>query len=322
MAASAVVLMHASLLAPHAYLAVDLFFMLSGFVLEHAYGARLADGMGAPTFLWRRIKRLYPLYALGLAISILAVGGALVLGRGAGWTPGSFLTAALTGAIMAPAWPATGAAGAAPLYPLNFPAWTLLAELLANAVFAGVYRRLSAPVLVIWTLAAAAITAALAWSYGALDGGAAWPSLHLGIARVAFAFPAGVLLRRLVRGRLPPVFGALALACAGIALYGSIGGLDVRVYDLAAALILWPTLIALAAASEVRGALRMAAVEAGAASYAAYVTAIPAFAIVHALLHARGLQTDKLTWLQAVLFGAALFAAAVVGRRMAGAGRT
>lgn len=315
-AAFAVVLMHVSVLAPHAYLAVDLFFVLSGFVLEHAYGARLAAGWSPRAFLWRRLRRLYPLYALGLAISVLAVGAALALGRGAGWSAGSLTAAAVSGAVMAPLW----SPGDTPLYPLNFPAWTLLAELLANAAYAVLYRWLSAPVLLAAILAGVLVTATLAWGHGSLNAGAVWPSAGLGLARVAFAFPAGVLLRRLTRGAsLPSVAGLLALLAAGAILYAAPGGIDARAYDLAAALAAWPLLIAIGAAGDLRGWARAAAVELGAASYGVYVTAVPLFILVHAVLHARGLRTDTLPWPQALAFCAALFGAAFVVRRVVGA---
>lgn len=60
------------------YLAVDLFFVLSGFVLWFNYGERLHDGGRAQAwpFLWRRFARVWPLHAFILA---LFVGFALLL---------------------------------------------------------------------------------------------------------------------------------------------------------------------------------------------------------------------------------------------------
>jgi hypothetical protein len=46
------------------YLAVDFFFALSGFVLAHAYGHRLATGMSPGRFMAIRLIRLYPLYVV------------------------------------------------------------------------------------------------------------------------------------------------------------------------------------------------------------------------------------------------------------------
>ena len=47
---------------PHlAYLAVDLFFVLSGFVLSYAYQGRLDHGLTTTRFLAHRLIRLTPL---------------------------------------------------------------------------------------------------------------------------------------------------------------------------------------------------------------------------------------------------------------------
>ncbi len=304
--------MHVSGGAPHAYLAVDLFFVLSGFVLEHAYGARLAEGWSARAFLAKRIRRLYPLYALGLAISVLAVGGALMLGRGTGWSAASLAAAAASGAVMAPLW----TPGDTALYPLNFPAWTLLAELAANAVFALAYRRLGVKTLLAWTVTWALILGWLTMAHGSLNTGVTWGTFALGMARVAFAFPAGVLLKRMSRISLPPMAGALALLAAGWILYAPAGTVDARLYDLAAAIIAWPVLIGLGAAAQIRGLARAVAVQLGAASYGVYITAAPLFILVHAGLRARGLTTDLLPWPEWLLFCVALFGAALVVRRL------
>jgi hypothetical protein len=52
------------------YLAVDLFFALSGFVLSHAYDNRFVAGMRVAEFLYLRVVRLYPLYFLGLVLGL------------------------------------------------------------------------------------------------------------------------------------------------------------------------------------------------------------------------------------------------------------
>jgi hypothetical protein len=54
-------------LVRNAYLFVDLFFVLSGFVISHAYADRLGDGKSVLTFLIRRFGRLWPLHAFVLA---------------------------------------------------------------------------------------------------------------------------------------------------------------------------------------------------------------------------------------------------------------
>lgn len=54
------------------YLAVDLFFVLSGFVIAEAYDKRLAGGLSPTDFMKIRFIRLYPLYLLGLLIGTIA----------------------------------------------------------------------------------------------------------------------------------------------------------------------------------------------------------------------------------------------------------
>jgi len=74
----------------HAWLAVDFFFLLSGFVIAAAYERRLTDGMSLPAFARIRLIRLYPLILLGLLLGVawprvarLAAGGTM-RERGAG----------------------------------------------------------------------------------------------------------------------------------------------------------------------------------------------------------------------------------------------
>ena len=69
-------------LIPGRYLAVDFFFVLSGYVLAHAYGRALASGLAPMTFMRMRLVRLYPLYLLGLLIALAA----LLAQRLAGWS--------------------------------------------------------------------------------------------------------------------------------------------------------------------------------------------------------------------------------------------
>jgi peptidoglycan/LPS O-acetylase OafA/YrhL len=310
-AAFAVVLMHAGALAPRAYLAVDLFFLLSGYVLEHAYGARLAAGWSPLGFLSKRVARLYPLYGLALAMAIVAVGSALLLHRAAGWTWDQFGLAAASGIVMLPAW----LQGDHRLYPLNFPAWTLLAELAVNLVWACAYRWLNRWTLLAWVAAAGAALCVLGLGHGGLNGGADWDSALLGLVRAFFAFPLGVLLRRRTARALPPAAGLLALLAAAAALYWP--GAPSPVYDLGVAILLWPAVIAVGAAGEVQGPLRSACIALGAVSFAAYVTAAPLYVLVHAAAKTTGLRADVLPWPWAAGFAAAVFGGCLAVRRFA-----
>lgn len=57
-------------LAEHGYLAVDFFFMLSGFVIAYAYEDKLRTGMSRTSFIVRRLQRLMPLVILGACLGL------------------------------------------------------------------------------------------------------------------------------------------------------------------------------------------------------------------------------------------------------------
>jgi peptidoglycan/LPS O-acetylase OafA/YrhL len=58
---------------PKSYLAVDVFFLLSGAVVANAYEHRLQSDMSLARFTWLRIVRIYPLYLLGTVLGVVAV---------------------------------------------------------------------------------------------------------------------------------------------------------------------------------------------------------------------------------------------------------
>ena len=69
----------ADIILPGAYLAVDLFFVLSGFVICHAYHAKLEAGMGVSRFCAVRLIRLYPLYIAATILGLLYIVARTVL---------------------------------------------------------------------------------------------------------------------------------------------------------------------------------------------------------------------------------------------------
>ncbi len=119
-------------------LAVDFFFMLSGFVLTFAYGNRLDAGWGTGAFLKTRLARLYPLYALGLVL-----GGSFLLAVAPRAQRGTTALAFAAGLVVCPS-PWTFPGGMPWIFPLNFPTWSLFYEAVANVVHALFLRRRSA----------------------------------------------------------------------------------------------------------------------------------------------------------------------------------
>ncbi|MDE6651814.1 MAG: acyltransferase, partial [Paramuribaculum sp.] len=56
----------------HGYLAVDFFFVLSGFVLGYAYDDRWKKGMTAANFMLRRVIRLQPMVLIAVIFGVIA----------------------------------------------------------------------------------------------------------------------------------------------------------------------------------------------------------------------------------------------------------
>ncbi len=73
------------------YLAVDFFFMLSGFVLTFAFQSKLDAGLKTVTFVKQRLVRLYPLYFLGLTLGLLDAVFQRTSGQFSGWNMPSFM---------------------------------------------------------------------------------------------------------------------------------------------------------------------------------------------------------------------------------------
>lgn len=128
----------------HGYLAVDFFFMLSGFVIGYAYDDRW-NKMTLGTFFKRRIIRLHPMVIMG---SI--VGAALFYFQKSSCFPqiehtsvGTLLLIMLLGCTLLPLPLKWDVRGWTEMHPLNGPAWSLYYEYIANILYALVIRRFS-----------------------------------------------------------------------------------------------------------------------------------------------------------------------------------
>lgn len=196
--------------ARQGYLAVDLFFVLSGFVVAYAYQHRLMHGLRIRDFVAARLIRLYPLFLLGslfgftvvvflIQSSPLQYGGSLLLRQ----VTATVLFLPYSGSVS----PVTNSRL---LFPYDVPCWSLACELVANVAFAMLVRRAAS-----WIFAAIAAGSfiamiMLALPAGNLGGGSDVPTMAIGYARAGYSFFIGVLTYRLfVRGRVRP-FGKAA----------------------------------------------------------------------------------------------------------------
>jgi peptidoglycan/LPS O-acetylase OafA/YrhL len=113
------------------YLGVELFFVLSGFILSHVYMEAFGERrFRYPEFLWARVARIYPVHLatlIGLALIVL-LAGALGANVGDRVIAMASLPAQLT---LTQAW-GLGLAGG-----WNHPSWSISAEWFAYLTFPG-----------------------------------------------------------------------------------------------------------------------------------------------------------------------------------------
>lgn len=185
----------------HGYLAVDFFYLLSGFVIAYAYQDRL-DSMRAVEFLKRRLIRLHPMVIMGAIIGgILFYFQVCTVWDVSKVTLPALLLATLLNAFLIPALPGREVRGLGEMYPLNGPSWSLFFEYLANILYVFFIRKFSTPALVVLTSLAGIglATFAIAGPLGDLCAGYSLTGTEFtaGILRVMFSFSAGMLMYRL-----------------------------------------------------------------------------------------------------------------------------
>jgi peptidoglycan/LPS O-acetylase OafA/YrhL len=123
----------------NAYLAVDIFFALSGFVISHAYAHKLASGMTGAEFMARRVGRLFPLCALGVVMGLAA----LLMQSALNVSDMTFrddLNATLLNLFFLPYFDTefvwhSGDRSVGMLFPGDTPLWSIFFELLASFAF-------------------------------------------------------------------------------------------------------------------------------------------------------------------------------------------
>jgi peptidoglycan/LPS O-acetylase OafA/YrhL len=313
-AAVAVLMMHADpLFRPvwmrSAYLAVDLFFALSGFVLAHAYGPRLMAGMTALAFVRLRLIRILPLYLLGTTIAVASALEQCVIGHGE-WQMGALVRSIVAGALLVPLPPIAGAPNAF-AFPLNIPAWSLFFELLVNFFYAAVFRFLTPSRTIVLVGIALAGLSGTTWYFGGLDVGSDWPTLWGGVPRVMFSFFAGVVLYQIAgTGRRPRRIAPWIMLPALLALFVLPVPAPFRwAFDLGCLVALFPLFIWYAATAEPGGPRQNAVLTLfGQTSYALYAIHVPLLGVLVGLLSVAG---NRPGWFPA-LTGPMFLAVAIV----------
>lgn len=281
-AAMAVVLHHLADFTPHAPsgafatrggLAVDFFFILSGFILTHAHLAELRAGtLKAPAFLWARLARIYPAHLAMLALFGVTIGLAAAAGQPIN-AERYGARSLLTHLLLINAW------GVETSLTWNYPAWSISAEWAAYLAFpAMAWGALRLP----RGLAVAALGALLAcflllaprygWTQRTVDNA---------LPRIFFEFAMGMLARLVWPPRPERLAAPAALAGAGAVAAGLWAGIG-DAWLVAAFLLI------VVAAGRLDGPLDAALsapafVRLGEESYALYLAHVFVFGIVFRL---------------------------------------
>jgi len=219
--------------AVRGYLAVDLFFCLSGFVLTRGYAGKLANGMAFEQWMGVRLRRLYPLFFLSIVIGFA---GAMFGLPGSELSPVGRLMALDFNLLMLPAPTAMRA-----MFPLNFVAWSLLIEMLLSVQFYWTSKLRDRDIWCLLLIGLAGLFT-LRVVVGYVSGGYSWHDLPMGLVRGLFSFSAGMLIARKTDGR--HIVSHLAWApLAASALIFAANPPHGAAYDLAMIILGFPMIV-------------------------------------------------------------------------------
>ncbi len=187
-------------------LAVDVFFLISGYVISHAYDSRLLT-LGLAGFCRVRLIRFYSLYLVGTLLGFLIFFAYATMGRSSPFTISQLLfDGILPNLFFIPILPDSNSLFGEKLF-IDIPAWSLLFELIINIFYALFFNWLSRRVLLSVIAICGVCVALLMIRFNGIQTDTNGVMLLFGFARVGFSFPLGVLLFR-ERDRLPRI-GAL-----------------------------------------------------------------------------------------------------------------
>ena len=251
------------------FLAVDLFFALSGFVLSHSYDRPLENGLGIWAFMKKRFLRLMPIYWLAMAAGLPLA--AWEVAKGAQSVDGLLGTAVLNAAIL----PSLIATSHPNVVSILRPAWSLFFEVwVANLIFALFWRQLRGAGLAAMIGGSLVGVVIATQRHGSLDLGPVWETFAGGFPRVLFSFFVGVALRRLTARAAPPRLPSLLVVGTAVATFFAPAPRGWEpVFELACVTLVYPALIYAGAGATERHA-RLATLL-GNASYALYLIHMP-----------------------------------------------
>ncbi|MFB9080858.1 acyltransferase family protein [Flavobacterium procerum] len=271
----------------HGYLAVDFFFLLSGFVVAYAYDDRWGN-MTQWEFYKRRLIRLQPMVIMGMIIGALFYyfqASDILFPRIAGMEVWKVILTMIIGFTLLPIPPSMEIRGWGEMHPLDGPAWSLFFEYIANILYALFFRRFSNKVLAVFVV----IFAGLLINYtifgpkGDVIGG--WSlnleQMNIGFTRLLYPFFAGVLLCRL--GKLIHVKNAFWICSILITIvlalprFGDENSLWINgLYESFCIILVFPLIVAIGAGGQIKSEFSKKICKLlGDISYPIYITHYP-----------------------------------------------
>ena len=288
----------------HGHIAVDFFFILSGFVISYAYDDRW-NKMNTWQFFKRRLIRLHPMLIMGAIIGCLAF-ASVGFERWDGSTAptGWVMTALLLTMFMIPAVPGLPyeVRGNGEMFPLNGPGWSLFFEYIGNILYALFMRRMSTRILTIFTIL---LGIAHAWFFiGNVSGydmiGVGWTIDEVnfwgGLVRMLFPFSMGMLIARTFKPR--KVKGAFWICSVTLVVLFSVpyiassGAISLNsLYEFICIAFIFPMLVWLGACGTASGTTGKMNRVLGELSYPLYIVHYPIMYIFYAWLIKNNIYT-------------------------------
>lgn len=264
------------------YLAVDLFFVLSGFIIAHSYDTRLMEGMSFGRFMALRFIRVTPMIAVG---SLIGLAAAIACSQ---YSDSSFsLTAtALLAIVNIP----NVLIVAPSLFPLNAPQWTLAWELVVNAAFGLWLYRLRGRAVTMIAAGCGLLWMLSVFAHGSADQGYQWSQAGAGLCRVGAGFLLGVMLRRTFlrwQGRMLRLSAGRIALLTLLMLALPVPHFLQAFYDCLATLIGAPLIVMLGAVSEIATHRRAAGRALARLSYPLYAIHYPFTLVVASFIPSR-----------------------------------
>ena len=298
----------------HGHIAVDFFFILSGFVISYAYDDRW-NKMTPGGFFKRRLIRLHPMLLMGAVIGATAFFAAGCERWDGSIAPVSWvMIALLLTMFMIPAVPGAPyeVRGNGEMFPLNGPGWSLFFEYLGNICYALFMRRMSTKVLAFFTFLLAVLHGF--FFIGDVSGydmiGVGWTIDKInfwgGFIRMLFPFSMGMLLARTFKPR--KVKGAfwictlVLIVLFALPYIPSNGGISLNsLYEFVCITLIFPALVWLGACGSACGATSKVNNFLGELSYPLYIVHYPIMYVFYAWLIKNDIYTLAEGWSIALL---------------------